>query len=144
MLNRLSVSVFLSFVAIIIAFYSGFVFSQGVGLPSPKPVRSGHASLSVSVNVVSTCHFQINSQTTVQSERVVDRPGDRVVGLTSGFGARCSMNQPLVITSNGVLGSTAPTSQATVNATPGSTHLSSQSGTPYWAETSDIGLFVTF
>jgi hypothetical protein len=144
MLNRLSVSIFLSFVAILIAFYSGFVFSQGLPTASPKPVRTGHASLSVSVNVVSTCHFQISSQTAVTNERVVDRAGDRVVGPASGFGARCSMNQPLVFTSNGVLVSATPTSQATVNSTPGATHLNSQSGTPYWAETSDIGLFVTF
>ncbi len=137
MLNRLSVSIFLSFVAILIAFYSGFVFSQAIPNGSARPLRTAQASLTVSVNVLSTCNFQVNPQTPM----ALDRP----VGQSTGFGARCSLTQPLVVSgtsSGGVLA--ASTSQANLQVSPSSTRLSTQGGTPYWAETTDLGLFVTF
>jgi hypothetical protein len=136
--NRLSVSIFLSFVAILIAFYSGFVFSQALPSGGARPLRAAQATLAVSVNVLSTCNFQIYPQ----AQGVPERPATQ----NSGFGARCSLTQPLVVsgstTSGGV--TTASTSQAHLQVSPGSTRLSTQTGTPYWAETTDAGLLVTF
>jgi hypothetical protein len=135
--NRLSVSIFLSFVAILIAFYSGFVFSQALPSGGARPLRTAQASLTVSVNVLSTCNFQINPQAQALP--------DRSTAQNSGFGARCSLTQPLVVSGSASSGlSPAPTSQANLQVSPGSTRLSAPSGTPYWAETSDSGLFVTF
>lgn len=135
--NRLSVSIFLSFVAMLIAFYSGFVFSQAMPNNGGRPLRTAQASLSVSVNVVSTCNFQVNPQTPA----LADRPA----APSGGFGARCSLTQPLVVSgsSSGGVTSASP-SQANLQVSPGATRLSTQSGTPYWAETTDAGLFVTF
>jgi hypothetical protein len=134
--NRLSVSIFLSFVAILIAFYSGFVFSQA--LPGGgRPLRTAQASLTVSVNVLSSCNFQINPQ----AQALPERP----TTPNNGFGARCSLTQPLVLSGTSSSGvNTSSASQANLQFSPGSTRLSAPSGTPYWAETSDTGLFVTF
>ncbi len=135
--NRLSVSIFLSFVAILIAFYSGFVFSESIPSSAARPLRTAQASLSVSVTVLSTCNFQVYSH----APTVLDR----TAGQSSGFAARCSLNQPIVVsgTSSGGV-TTVLSSQAHLQVSQGSARLSSQSGTPYWAETTDSGLFVTF
>ncbi len=137
MTNRLSVSIFLGFVAMLIAFYSGFVFSETMPNSGARLIRTAQASLSVSVNMVSTCNFQINPQAPV----LLDRPAAQ----SGGFGARCSLTQPLVVsgTSSGGVTSASP-SQVNLQVSPGSTRLSTQSGTPYWAETTEAGLFVTF
>lgn len=135
--SRLSLSIFLSFVAVLIAFYSGFVFSQVVPGSGAKPPRNSQASLSVSVNVVSVCSFQIGQPTLSIPERSN--------GQNAGFSARCSLSQPLVVSPNlSAGGPSVAVSQAQLQVVAGSNQLNAQTGTPYWAEAFDKGLLVTF
>jgi hypothetical protein len=135
--NRLSISIFLSFIAVLIAFYSGFVFSQTAPGASGRPLRTGHAALFVSVNVVSTCNFQVSPTAVPLLEKAATQ--------NFGFGARCSLSQPLIVSGSPAGGvATGSTSQANLQVSPGSNHLNAQTGTPFWAETTDRGLEVTF
>ena len=133
--NRLSISIFLSFVAIMMAFYSGFVFSQTAPNGGAKSARSSQVSLVVTVNVLSSCNFQVG--------QLPLSAADRTPMVGSGFGARCSNSQPLIVSASANQAG-ASGSQANLQVAPGTSQLNAQTGTPFWAEATDRGLLVIF
>jgi hypothetical protein len=140
MSNRISLSILFSLIAVLMAFYSGLVYSQSTvatplaPLATAKTTHRSTTSMLVSANVQASCRFQIASGAQGASLAT------SIAAALAGVGSRCSFSQPIVLSFNQAL-----TSLAQIVVSPSSgLHTTQAHGTPFWAEATDQGLLVSF